>query len=81
MDCAATYKCAKCRVEPSESDGWVAQTSDRHAGPYLSREIALRVAIADAKALHKSGRSVRLTVTDDAGEVYAQRCLCGHVKR
>jgi hypothetical protein len=81
MDCATVFKCAKCLVEPSGADGWVANTEGGEAGPYLSRDIALRVAVADVKAFRKSGRSVRLVVKDEARRVCAERCLCVHATR
>lgn len=68
--------CVPCLVKPSAHSGWVAQIDDKEFGPYLSRDMALKVAIADALARRQTGCPASVIVTDADGTVRAQRCLC-----
>jgi hypothetical protein len=68
-------QCAQYSVYPA-SGGWLAHLDDREAGPYCSRDIALRVAIFEVLSLRKTGQSARVTVKDAGGNVCAERCLC-----
>jgi hypothetical protein len=68
--------CRQNSVHPSAGHGWVAQIGDRESGPYLSRDMALRVAVADALCRRRCGEPVRLVVKDARGTVRAERCLC-----
>jgi hypothetical protein len=73
--------CQQYSVHPSAVGGWLAQVGDRESGPYLSRDIALRVAVADALCQRKCGQPVRLVVQDARGTVCAWRCLCDRFLR
>lgn len=68
--------CVPCLVKPAANDGWVAQIDNREFGPYLSCDMALKVAIADALARRKSGNPARVVITDADGTIRAKRCLC-----
>lgn len=69
-------KCTCYVVKPSVSDGWVSSVGGREYGPYLSRDMALQLAVADLHQQRQSGSSVRLVVEDGQGGVSAERCLC-----
>ena len=73
--------CTQYLVRPDSSGGWTAQLDCRAAGPYASRDLALRVAIAEALQLRAEGRNVRVTVQDADGENCAERCLCSRFSR
>lgn len=64
-------------VFPAPNGGWTARLESRDAGPYLSQDLALRVAISDALRLRNTDQRVRVTVQDARGVVSAERCLCG----
>lgn len=68
--------CTQYLVYPDISGGWTAHLEFREAGPYSSRDLALRVAITEALQLRAEGRDVRITVQDASGENRAERCLC-----
>lgn len=67
--------CVPCIVKPS-ANSWVAQIDNKEFGPYLSCDMALRVAIADALARRRSGCPARVVVQDALGAIRAKRCLC-----
>lgn len=48
----------------------------RAAGPYATRDFALRVAIAEALRLRATGRGIRIAVQDTDGTICAEQCLC-----
>ena len=68
--------CIVNSVQLSESGGWTAQVNGQDLGPYWSRDLALRVAVATALEIRKSGGQVRIVVKDARGETCAVRCLC-----
>jgi hypothetical protein len=68
--------CVSCFVKPSAYNGWVAQIGNQEFGPYLTCDMALKVAITDALARRKSGCPACVVVTDADGTVRAKRCLC-----
>lgn len=68
--------CAQYCVYPAEVGGWLARLDQREAGPYNSRDMALRVAISEILRRRKQGEAARLTVKDARGDVCAERCLC-----
>jgi hypothetical protein len=76
MACKQYSSCQEYSVHPSAVRGWVAQVGDRESGPYLSRDMALRVAVADALCRRRCGQPVRLVVKDARGTVCALHCLC-----
>ncbi len=45
-------------------------------GPYHCRDMALRLAIAEALSMRRSGRPARVAIENRAGETIAKRCLC-----
>jgi hypothetical protein len=68
--------CTEYLVFPGESGSWLSRLAEREAGPYATRDMALRVAITDALQLRAAGRGVRITVQDARGNTCAVRCLC-----
>lgn len=72
--------CVQCIVKPA-ANSWVAEIGDKELGPYLTRDMALRVAIADALACRKAGRPAQIIVKDADGAVCAGRCLCAGFDR
>jgi len=68
--------CVQCSVMPDTHKGWLAAIEHRTAGPYLNRDMALRVAIDDAQRIRRSGRAARVVVYDAEREVCAEYCLC-----
>jgi hypothetical protein len=69
-------KCVQVSVGPDLAGGWSAHFEDRNAGPYHSRDFALRVAIIEALRLRGAGRAARVSVYDEGGSVCAEQCLC-----
>ncbi len=67
--------CVRCSVY-RRHDGWLARLPDRDAGPYLDRDVALRVAIGDALRLRQVGQHVRVSLIAGYGETLAECCLC-----
>jgi hypothetical protein len=68
--------CKKYIVCPSNRGGWIAKIETREAGPYASRDLALRVAVAEAGRLHTPDQPICIVVEDARGEVCAARCIC-----
>ena len=68
--------CTRYVVKPSSTSGWINQVDGREYGPYLSRDIALRLAIADVLCRRKAGCPLRLVVENSQGSICAERCLC-----
>ena len=67
--------CTLCAVV-SNGKGWLAQIGKAEKGPYLSREMATRVALTEALGLRRDGRRARLSVQNERGDVHVERCLC-----
>ncbi|MEJ2376233.1 MAG: hypothetical protein P8Y53_01425 [Pseudolabrys sp.] len=76
MACQQYLRCQQYSVRPSLDDGWVAQFGRGESGPYLTRDMGLRVAVADALCRRRRGQPVRLVVKDARGAVCVERCLC-----
>jgi hypothetical protein len=60
---------------------WFADCGATRHGPYVSTDIATRVAIGEARVLHRRGRSVKVSVQDENGKVCAEYCLCPELKK
>jgi hypothetical protein len=67
--------CTLCAVVPN-GKGWLAQVGRGEQGPYLSREIAARVALSAALELRREGCRARLSVQNRCGDIAFERCLC-----
>jgi hypothetical protein len=68
--------CKKYIVCPSDRGGWIAKIENREAGPYVSRDLALQVAVSEAGQSHTPGQPICIVVEDARGEVSAARCIC-----
>ena len=68
--------CQKFVVRPSALGGWVANLGNREAGPYVSRDLALRVAVAEVSQIRSVDQHVCIIIEDTKGEVSAARCTC-----
>ena len=66
--------CVSCSVIPVDRNWFVEHGKTSH-GPYMSNEIALRVATAEALSLHRQGQRSRISVHDSFGKVSAEYCL------
>jgi hypothetical protein len=71
--------CTVCSVIPLDSN-WVVECGGTSHGPYLSNDIALRVAIAEALAIRRQGQRATVLVQDGSGRSYAGYCLCADFK-
>lgn len=71
--------CTACTLKPA-ANGWIAECAATRQGPYLSKDIAFQIVAAEALALHRNGKRVRISVQDASGEVSAEFCLCGKFK-
>jgi hypothetical protein len=77
MDCPlGNNTCTHYVVKRAGGQGWVSRVDGRDFGPYLSRDLALQLAVADLHQRRKSGCPVRLSVENGQGAVAADRCLC-----
>ena len=80
MNCPlGNAKCTYYVVKPSPNDGWVGCADGQEYGPYLSRDMALKLAVADVHRRRKAGQPVRLVVEAGGGAVSADRCLCSEM--
>jgi hypothetical protein len=68
--------CQNFFVCPSPLGGWIAKLGAREAGPYASRDLALRVVVAEAGQARSADQHIRIIVEDASGEVSAARCTC-----
>jgi hypothetical protein len=68
--------CTLFLVLPDKAGGWFSRLEERTAGPYATRDMALRVAIAEALQLRAAGRGVRIAVQDEDGTSRAEQCMC-----
>ena len=50
-------------------DGWAVQRADVQQGPYLSRDLALQVAVSQAMRLLSRGVRARIAVQDEHGRL------------
>ncbi len=68
-------QCIQCCVLETKRD-WIAQLEHGPVGPFRDMDTALRVSIADALRIRKTGRPVRVAVRACDGHLRAERCLC-----
>ena len=68
--------CTQHLVMPSPNNGWISRVDGRDYGPFLSRDMALRIAVAEALIRRKSGGASRVTVKAGDGTIIAERCVC-----
>jgi hypothetical protein len=61
---------------PTPRGGWLAKLGTREAGPYVSRDLALQVAVAEAGQIRSVDQPICIVVEDARGEVSAARCTC-----
>jgi hypothetical protein len=69
-------ECNRIRVRPGPRAGWLIEGGAREMGPYHCRDLALRVAIAEALSVRRSGKPAHVEVEDGDGVMVAKRCLC-----
>ena len=62
----------ECIVGPAARGGWIVRLSAREAGPYASRDIALRVAVVEALHLQRANRAARIIVRNSRGAICAE---------
>jgi hypothetical protein len=60
---------------------WFADCGATRHGPYVSADIATRVAIGEARVLHRRGRSVKVSIQDENGKVCAEHSFCADLKK
>jgi len=68
--------CCACTVFPTSRQEWVAHLENGPVGPFMSQDLALKVAITEAMRLRRANRCARVVVRDGDGSVCAERCLC-----
>ena len=68
--------CTQYSVIPNGLGEWTARLKSRDAGPYTTRDLALQVAVAEARQLQVAIQPVCIIVEDARGEVLAARCIC-----
>lgn len=73
--------CKVYSVIPSVDNNWIVTCGPDKYGPYLSNDIALRVAIAEAMEIHRHGLSAMVTVQDESGRSCAGYCICAAFER
>jgi hypothetical protein len=70
--------CKDCSVFPNHG-GWMATLETGIAGPYLTHDMALQLAIGEALRFRRAGQPARVSVLAANGAVRVERCLCGRV--
>jgi hypothetical protein len=73
--------CVLCQVRPDDVGAWVTCFAEHERGPYLTSDMALRVAVADALSVRRAGDDVRISVMDRGGENRAEVCLCARFEQ
>lgn len=68
--------CKQYSIDRDAEGSWLADLSDRLAGPYLSYGLALRVAMAEITQIRKLGYSAKFVVKNANGTVHTQHCFC-----
>jgi hypothetical protein len=68
--------CSVCTVFPTSRQEWMANLENGPAGPFMNRDLALKVAVVEAMRLRRSNRAARIVVRNEDGRVCAERCLC-----
>jgi hypothetical protein len=67
--------CIVCRVSCGV-DGWTAKVPTGDLGPFMSRDLALRLAISEAMAIRRTGGAARVSVDAADGHARVEYCLC-----
>ena len=70
--------CKNCSIYPSRG-GWMATLETGIAGPYLTHDMALYLAINQALRCRRAGQPARVSVLAANGAVRVEHCLCGRV--
>ena len=68
--------CNDCSIFPGRG-GWMATLETGIAGPYLTHDMALYLAINEALRFRRAGQPARVSVLAADGTVRVERCLCG----
>jgi hypothetical protein len=68
--------CEVVSVVPGRSSAWYVECGKLRRGPYMSDDIALKVAINEARFVSRNGGAAKVSVQDRAGAVRAEYCLC-----
>jgi hypothetical protein len=68
--------CQQFVICPGTKGGWIAKLAEREAGPFISRDVALQVAVAEAGQIRSDDHHICFVVEDARGEVTAARCTC-----
>ena len=71
--------CIVCSVM-SINGRWYADCRSTRHGPYMSDDIATRVALSEALVHRRKRLPVRVSVQDGTGCVRAEFCLCANFK-
>jgi len=71
MPCTACTTCSVVVI----NGRWFAECEKTIHGPYLSNEIAIKVATSEALALHRKGRQCSICIRDKDGNVMFEYCL------
>ena len=69
-------ECSRIRVRPAARAGWMIDGGAGEMGPYHCRDLALRVAVAEALSARRAGKPAHVEIEDDEGVTVAKRCLC-----
>lgn len=73
--CTANATCTTITLARTKA-GWMVERDTHRRGPYLSDELALRVAMIDALELGHFGQPAKVSVQTAGGEVATEYCLC-----
>ena len=72
--------CEVASVVPGRSSAWYVSCGKLRYGPYMSDDIALQVAVNEARSVSRNGGAAKVSVQDRAGEVRAEYCLCARFR-
>ena len=72
--------CAAYTVAPAK-DAWMIECNTGQRGPFLSNDVALRVAIAEAMNLRREGKLARVSVQRNDGSLCVEYCLCSRFRK
>lgn len=67
--------CTVVAVRPALG-GWIVEQGAQQLGPYLSDDLAMRVALAQVQEIARSGKPARLSVQNSQGEPQVEICRC-----
>ena len=71
----SSMSCTLYSIVPVDGK-WIVQCGTDNRGPFMSKGIALRLAFAEASAVHAKGQRSRVSIQDGAGTISAEHCLC-----